>query len=98
MQENIHGDRDLVETFLHWLNSKAFGLSKQASFNKNQVQELLLGIGLALRDLEFANFVEDYDETPVPAYIVNSSMLAKDLSELEKAMETVYKVVNYHLK
>jgi hypothetical protein len=98
LQENIHGDRDLVETFLHWLNSKAIGLSKQSSFNKNQVQELLLGIGLTLRDLEFANFLEDYNVIPVPAYLVDSKLLATDLPEVGKAMDAIHKAVQFHLK
>ena len=94
----MHSDRESIDSFLLWLNSKSSGLHKRKSLNKNQIQELLLGIGLALRDLEFVNFVEDYDETPVPAYLISSTLAAEDLSELEKAMDTIQKVVQHHLK
>lgn len=98
MPEDMHGDRDILDTFLEWLNSKASGLQKQKTLNKNQIQELLLGIGLALRDLYFANFIEDYDKSQVPAYFLTSKMVKEDHSELQKAVNTVQKVVQHHLK
>ena len=98
MPERIHDSRELIETFLQWLNSKATGLHKQTPINKNQIQELLLGIGLSLRDLDFANFLDDYDEVLVPPYLISSRLLAEDLQELEKVMNTVQKVVQHHLR
>lgn len=93
----MHGDRESIDSFLFWLNSQVSGLHKQNSLNKNQIQELLLGIGLALRDLEFVNFVEDYEETPIPGYLISSSLAAEDLSELEEAMDKIRKVVQHFL-
>jgi hypothetical protein len=94
----MHSNRKSIDSFLLWLNSKSSALHKQKSLNKNQIQGLLLGIGLALRDLEFVNFVDDYEETPVPAYLIKSTLAAKDLSELEKAMRTVQEVVQNHFE
>ena len=47
------------------------GRSPARLVNKNQIQELLLGIGLSLRNLDFANFVDDYDEVLVPPYLMS---------------------------
>jgi len=94
----MHSNRESIDSFLLWLDSKSSSLYKQKSLNKNQIQELLLGIGLALRDLEFVNFVEDYDKTPVPSYLLYSNLAAGDLPELQKAMDTVQKVVQHHLR
>jgi len=98
LQEDIHGDRELIDNFLHWLKSKASGLHKQKSFNKNLVQELLLGIVIALRDLELVNFYEDYDEVLLPPYILSSMMLREDHRELWKAVNNVQEAVQSHLE
>lgn len=98
MPEDIHHDRELIDSYLRWLNSKVSGLHKQASPNKNQIQELLLGIGLALRDLDFVNFVEDYEAVFVPPYLISSAMEAKHLPELAKAIDGIQKVVQHYLR
>jgi len=84
----MHSDRESIEAFLRWLASKASGLSNQIPLNKNQVQELLLGVALFLRDLEFSCFV-NHDEVPVPDYIANSCMQAGDHDSISDVVRTL---------
>jgi len=79
------------------MTSKVSALYKESSLNKNALQELLLGAGLFLRDLELACF-ENHEETPVPDYISNSHMAAGDLEPITKILESLSKVVHHHLK
>jgi len=60
--------------------------------NKNQLQELLLGIGLILRDLEFARFV-DADETPMPEYLANSCMEPTDIDSIATVLQILSTVM-----
>jgi hypothetical protein len=62
------------------------------TLNKNQLQELLLGVGLYLRDLELACFT-DHDETPVPEYLVKSCMAADDVDPIIRVMELISDVL-----
>lgn len=85
-------DRETINSFLRWIATKASGLLNQIPLNKNQVQELLLGVALFLRDLEFACFV-DHDEVHVPDYIVNSCMQSDDLSPIANVVDTLLRAI-----
>jgi len=90
-------DRETNNSFLHWIATKASGLLNQIPLNKNQVQELLLGVVLFLRDLEFACFV-DYDEVHVPNYIANSCMQADDLGSIANAVDTLLRATQDQIR
>jgi hypothetical protein len=79
------------------MNQKVFALPKQSAANKNTLQELLLGIGLLLRDLELVCFA-DHEETPVPNYLINSCITATDADSVTRAMELVADFLNYDLQ
>jgi hypothetical protein len=67
------------------MTKRAAALPKQRLLNKNQLQELLLGIGLYLRDHELACFT-DHSETPVPDHIANSKMAATDIDPMMRVL------------
>jgi len=94
---DMHTDRESINAFLRWLAIKASGLSNQIPLNKNQVQELLLGIALLLRDLEFCCFV-DHDEVHVPDYIANSCMKPDDLGSISKVLDTLLRAIQDQIK
>ena len=97
MPRSMHNDKISIDAFLRWLASKASGLSNQIPLNKNQVQELLLGIALFLRDLEFCCFV-DHDEVHVPDYIVNSCMEPDDLGSISNVVDTLLKTIQNQIE
>ena len=68
-------------------------MAGQIDTNKNQLQELLLGVALVLRDLEFSCFV-DHNETPVPGYIIESCMEPDDV----EAITALMKILSDHLE
>ena len=70
---------------MKWLNKNASDLSKQKHLNKNQLQELLLGIGLYLRDHELACFTE-FEETPVPKVLAKRKMVAEDINTMNRVI------------
>jgi hypothetical protein len=53
---------------------------------------LLLGVGLFLRDLHFACFV-DYRETAVPNYLMESCMDAGDVDSVTSVLESISNVL-----
>jgi len=88
LPEEAHNDRDTINTFLRWLDSKASALTNQPYLNKNQLQALLLGLALILRDLELSCFV-DQNETSVPEHLVNSCMKPDDIGSVASILETI---------
>jgi hypothetical protein len=93
----MHNSQESLDDFLQWLNSKSSGLSSQIPINKNQLQELLLGAALVLRDLEFCCFT-DHDEIHVPSYIVNGCMRPSDIDSIAEVVEAISKAVKDELK
>jgi len=79
------------------LTLKASGLSNQIPLNKNQLQELLLGVALFLRDLEFACFTNT-EETSIPPYLVNSCMEATDVDSIGRVVDIIFKAVQDQLE
>ena len=67
-------------------------MSRQSP-NKNQLQELLLGLGIFLRDVHLACFT-DHEETPVPDYIANSCMVAADLDTASEVLKSLSDFLN----
>ena len=94
---DTHNDRETLNAFLRWLASKVSGLSNQIPVNKNQLQELLLGIALYLRDLEYSCFV-DSSEITVPDYINNSYMEPTDAQSIARIVESFFKAVQNQLE
>lgn len=95
LPEELHGNRSSLEEFLGWLTRKASALSKQKkkALNKNQLQQLLLGIGLYLRDIEITCFT-DLEEESFPDYLVGSKIIAGDSDSLKRILELLSDVVN----
>jgi len=93
----VHNDRITVNGFLRWLALKSSGLSNEMPLNKNQLQELLLGIALFLRDLEYSCFV-DHEEISVPSYIINGCLQPTDLEPIADVVDTLIRVVRDQLK
>jgi len=79
------------------LASKVSGLSNQVHTNKIQLQELLLGIGLFLRDLEFSCFM-DPTETTLPDQLADSCMEASDAESIGEIVENFFKVIQNQLE
>ena len=88
MAEGIHQNTRSLSAFLEWLSQKASGLSKQQFLNKDQIQELLLGVGLYFRDLGLLCFT-DHEETPVPDYLANSGMGADDANQIDRILQLI---------
>jgi len=79
------------------LASKASSLANQIPLNKNQLQELLLGVALVLRDIELSCFMEA-EETSIPPFLVNSCMEATDLESIANVVDAISKVVQEQLE
>jgi hypothetical protein len=86
-----------MDAFLHWLALKASSLPNQVHFNKNQLQELLLGVALFLRDLELSCFV-DHKETPIPPFLINSCMEVTDVDPIGEVVETILRAMEEQSK
>lgn len=97
LSQEIHEDRILLDEFLAWLGVQVTGIATQIHFNKNQLQQLLLGFGLLLRDLEFCLFT-DTDETPIPSFLANSCMVKEDALVIKATLDKLYKLVHDHVK
>jgi hypothetical protein len=93
---DTHGDRESLDAFLRWLAGKTSGLSNQIPVNKNQLQELLLGIALILRDLEFSCFMDP--DRAIPDYLTNSCMAPTDAESIAKIVDTLFQVVQDQLE
>ncbi|KAF9781504.1 hypothetical protein BJ322DRAFT_1022917 [Thelephora terrestris] len=92
----VHRNCISLQKFLQWLNQKTLDLPKQASLSKNRLQDLLLGVGLLLRDLHFACIV-DYDEIEVPGYVTESCMDAGDVGSITRVLENISNVLQDEL-
>jgi hypothetical protein len=97
LPEEIHGDRELLDGFLRWLDLQVSGLITQVHLNKTQVQQLLLGIGFLLRDLEFCCFT-DTNEIVIPGFLVESCMNKEDIEIIAAILNKVFNAVYDELK
>lgn len=97
LSDEIHGDRELLDEFLNWLDFQVSGLTTQMHPNKQQLQQLLLGIGLLLRDLEFSCFT-DTCETPIPGFLMESCMDKDDTEAIGTTLNKLFNVVYNYLK
>lgn len=86
-----------MKGFFHWLDLEVSGLARQIRLNKNQLQQLLLGAGLLIRDLEFSCFT-DVDETPLPHFVLFSCMETEDVEAIESTLNAMLKIICDHLK
>jgi hypothetical protein len=75
------------------LDQKASGLSKQRSLNKNQLQELLLGVGLCLRDHQLSNFADP--DTPLPDFLINSKMTIEDGESITRILQLLSDAIHH---
>ena len=89
----MHGSRKSLDEFMRWLHSKIVAMSKQKSLNKNQLQELLLGISICLRDHDLSS-ITDHEETPVPDYLVSSKMVRKDATSIKAALDLLFDILD----
>ena len=71
-------------------------LSKQKFLNKNQLQELLLGLGLYLRDYEFSCFADP--ELELPGFLVESKMAKEDDTSINRVLQLLSEVLNQETK
>jgi len=92
LAQEAHEDRGCLNDFLRWLTQTASGLSKQAIF-KNKLQEILLGVGLFIRDHELVCF-SDHEENPVPLYLADSCMAASDVDSINRVMQLISDAVH----
>jgi len=97
LPKHMLNDRETINYFLRWIATKASGLLNQIPLNKNQVQELLLGVALFLRDLELCCFV-DHDEVHVPGYIANSCIQADDLGSIANVVDTLLRATQDQIR
>lgn len=97
LSEDIHEDRELLDGFLEWLDSQVSGLITQVHLNKTQVQQLLLGIGFLLRDLEFSCFT-DTSEIAIPGFLMESCMDKEDTEVIAAILSKVFNAVYDELK
>jgi hypothetical protein len=97
LSNEIHEDRELLDEFLDWLDLQVSGMATQLHLNKNQLQQLLLGIGLLLRDLEFCCFT-DTGESPIPSFLVESCMEKEDIEAIATTLNKLFNAVYNDLK
>lgn len=69
------------------MDKETSALSEEKSLNKNQIQELLLGMGLYLRDYEFACFA-DVNEIVLPGFVAASEMKASDDTTINRILRS----------
>ena len=65
LSDELHEDVNLFDRFLAWYDKQVSGLPQQVHLHKSQVQELLLGLALAIRDIRLVCFT-DHKKTPLP--------------------------------
>ena len=87
----MHEDCALLDECLEWLVETASELSEE-TISKNQLQSLLLGVGLFLRDLEYSCF-SDHEEIPIPNPLFNSIMTPKDADTITKLLQSIHDVM-----
>ena len=73
------------------------GLSKQAHLHNNQLQELLLGLVLAIRDARLV-CITDHEETPIPPFLLESHMDKDDLQKAGTLVDGIFQVIDDHIK
>lgn len=70
-------------------------LPTQVHLHKNQLQQLLLGLALTLRDFEIACFSED--QTPLPQFLAKSCMKAADIGEIGDILESLFQIIDNYV-
>ena len=53
-----------------------------------------MGVGLYLRDIELSCFT-DYEETPIPDYLVNSKMIASNVDSISRVLQLLSDAVHH---
>ena len=96
LSEEVHEDRELLKGFLDWLNIQVSLLPSQVHLHKNQLQQLLLGLALTLRDHEIACFSEE--DTPLPKFLAESCMEAADLGDIGDILERMFQIADDHVE
>ena len=96
LAQDAHEDRGYLDGFLGWLTQKTSGLSSQ-TVSKNQLQGLLLGTGLLIRDLELACFT-DHGEIPVPDYLVDSCMAPSDTDSITQVLKAISNILHNNME
>lgn len=94
LPKETHENRRLLDSFLEWSTQKVLGLSKQRSLNKNLLQELLLGVGLYIRDLQLACFT-DHEEISIPDYLANTNMATNDVDPINRILQLITDAINH---
>jgi hypothetical protein len=89
------GDRATLDSFVGWLNKRVSALSRQKTLNKNQLQGLLLGIGILIRDIEISQFS---DSGTIPNGIVDCCLLPEDVNPLFNVMKALSAAVTRGLR
>ena len=84
-----------MEGFLHWFDLEVSELTRQSCLNKNQLQQLLLGAGLLIRDLQFLCFT-NVDEKPMPHFVLHGCMEEKDAEAVKKILDAMLEIVCNH--
>ena len=97
LPEDLHEDSELFEGFLNWMDRQVSGLSKQVYLHKNQLQELLLGLALAIRDARLA-CITDHEETPLPPFLLESHLDEDDLQKVGALVDAIFQVIDDHIK
>lgn len=84
----------MLQNFLKWLQRKASGLLRVKFPHKNHFLDILLGIGLYLRDINLACSA-DHEESPVPDYMEDSFMELKDTGVILGVLKSLSKAMDY---
>ena len=92
-----HHSRELLQEFLKWLQWKASELLKLKFPHKNHFLDLLLGIGLYLRDVYFA-CSPDHEKTPIPDYLEDTLMELEDSGRLLGVLKLLSKAINHTMQ
>jgi hypothetical protein len=97
LPEEVHAGRKVFVAFLDWLKVQVSGLPVQGHFTKKQLQQLLLGLGLTLRDHELACFTE-HAENPLPPFLLDSCMEAADIEVINTTLDNFFDIIDDHVK
>ena len=73
------------------------GLPVQVHLSKIQLQELLLGFGLTIRDLDFVCFTE-YEEVTLPPFLLGSCMETDDTRMIDATLNNFFHIIEEHVK
>lgn len=97
LSTDLHKDGGLFTGFVKWLGSQVSGLSPQIHFQRNLLQELLLGCALAIRDIKLVCDT-DTEETPLPRFLLKSHMKKEDLLRVGAVVDKIFDLVDNHIK